>query len=115
MDGTSLAFVDGLIEYLLKPGNITASVVLVVLVVTLIRGKLIPEDLYKEQRNRADRMEDRAFKATDAMTTAINATEKLADQNDELRRQITFLTKELESARAENDDDDNRSGKGKRA
>lgn len=53
-----------------------------------VRRWWVPGSLYEDAVKRADKMEERAFKATDAMEIAINTAEKLQKENEGLRHEL---------------------------
>lgn len=67
-----------LIDRLLQPGNLAASTLLVLVVAAFIKGWIVPGWLYKEQKERGDRMEERAMRATDISREAVTTAERVA-------------------------------------
>lgn len=66
----------GLVERLLQPGNLAASTLLALNVIGFIRGWVVPQWVYSSEKQRADRMEERAWKATEALVQALGSVEK---------------------------------------
>jgi hypothetical protein len=68
--------------------------VLLIIGVGAVRGWWYPGGVYDDQKKRADRMEERAFKATDGMEVAVGAADKLSRQNEDLTRQNAELVRQ---------------------
>lgn len=68
----------GLVDKLLQPGNLAASTLLALNVIGFIRGWVVPAWVYQAEKSRADRMEDKAWKATEALVHAVTSVEKTA-------------------------------------
>jgi uncharacterized membrane protein YciS (DUF1049 family) len=68
----------GILDKLLSPGNLAASTLLALNVVGFIKGWIVPAWVYAAEKARADRMEERAWKATEAMGKSIETVSSVA-------------------------------------
>lgn len=66
------------VDALLKPERVTLVSVLLLILVAFIKGWIVPKPMYDAERDRADRMEARAFRATDALRSAVDTVDKTA-------------------------------------
>jgi hypothetical protein len=72
-----LAQIDA-IDAILKPERVTLLSVLLLIVIAFIRGWIVPKPMYDAEKERADRMEARAFKASDALRSGVDTVDKVA-------------------------------------
>lgn len=84
-----LSQADGLTLDLLA--KTTGAGALALGLIAFLRGWIVPRFLYDVQKDRADHMEERAFKATDALAIAVETADKLQKENAELREDVARL------------------------
>jgi hypothetical protein len=72
-----LAQVD-VVDAVLKPDRIAFGSLALLIIIAFIKGWIVPKASLDAERARADRMEDRAFRATDALPRAVDTVDKVA-------------------------------------
>lgn len=76
--GSGATGVDA-IDRLLQPGNLAASSLLALNVIGFIKGWLVPAWVFKAEKERADRMEERAWKATEALARSVDTVARTSE------------------------------------
>lgn len=79
-----LCQMSDLVDAFFKPERISLLSVLMLMLVAFLKGWVVPKHLYDAERERADRMEARAFRATDALRSAVDLADKTVSMRERL-------------------------------